>query len=217
MTHQYPAREVYYGPVASRYDEERFSSAKGKWLDQKEKMSITRALEHVDKSCTILDLPCGTGRITEHVLSLGYRVVGADISEDMIALAASRIGKHERLAGFHRVDAEDTGLDANSYDCVTSVRLMGHLPLPAKIKIIREMARVARQFLVVTFYWGGLLRSIKWKLIRRIPMEQAPWYPVRPRDLRELFSDCRVAPLGHWRVYPLLSDGVTYLLQVPAD
>lgn len=211
---RYPARDLYRGATAARYDEERFTSRKGRWLDRREKRSVTKALKHVDRACTILDLPCGTGRITEHLLALGYRVAGADISAEMISHAESRIGDHERLIGFHHIDAASMPFPANAFDCVTSVRFMGHLPPSLKIDVLREMARVAKQYLVVTFYRGGAVQSLKWLLMHQSRMSKAAWHPVTHTDLRRLFCACGVTPVNHWRVYPLLSDAVTYLLRV---
>lgn len=212
----YPAKKSYYGSTAARYDEERFTSIKGRWLDRREKHSVTRALQHVERDSTILDLPCGTGRITQHLLTLGYHVAGGDISTDMIAIARKRIGDHDRLLGYHELDAEKIALPTNSYDCLTSVRLMGHLPPTMKITVLREMARVARNYLVVTFYEAGLARSLKWRLTRRSSMSRASWYPVRRTALPSLFRECALTPVARRAVYPLLSDGVTYLLRVPS-
>lgn len=214
MSGPYPAKSEYHGPTATLYDEQRFSSAKGKWLDQREKRSVARALEHLDPGSTILDLPCGTGRITQHLLMQGFRVAGGDISEEMIALAKRRIGNHDRLLGFHQLDAERMALPDDAYDCITSVRLMGHLPPTARLQILREMARVARKHLAITFYKAGPLRSLKWLLLHRARMSRANWYPVTRSDLRELFAACALEPIHCWHVCPVISDGITFLLRV---
>jgi SAM-dependent methyltransferase len=214
MNDPYPAKTAYSGSTASSYDHERFTSAKGRWIDGREKASITKALAQVPRECTILDLPCGTGRITKHVLSLGYRVTGADVSPDMIALARQLIGDHENLLGYVQVDAERIALPSDSYDCITSVRLMGHLPPALKVAVLREMARVARKYLVVTFYKAGPLRSLKWRLTHHAPIRRAAWYPLTRSGLRQLFDVCALRPLGHWDVCPMISDGRTCLLRV---
>ena len=132
----------------------------------------------------------------------------------MIELARHRVGRHARFQGFHQVDGESIALDTDTFDCITSVRLMGHLPFAVKAQVLREMARVARSYLVVTFYMRGPLRSIKWFLKEGTFIRRAPWYPVSRRELLGLFRSCRLTPLGSWRVAPLLSDAVTWLLDV---
>ncbi|MBM7866894.1 methyltransferase domain-containing protein [Heliobacterium gestii] len=42
------------------------------------------------RPATVLDLACGTGAITERLLKRGYRVVGVDLSPDMLAVCADR-------------------------------------------------------------------------------------------------------------------------------
>lgn len=214
MGDKYPAKALYRGATAHAYDMERFHSLKGRYLDRKEKHSVTRALAPLDRQCTILDLPCGTGRITKHVLALGFGVAGADVSPDMLAVARREVGAHKGLLGYYELDAEAIALEDNSFDCITSVRLMGHLPPKTRLKVLREMARVARQYLIVTFYQAGPLRSAKWLITRRSCMRSAPWYPVKARDLNDLFGQCGLTPEGFWRVVPLLSDGITYRLRV---
>lgn len=44
----------------------------------------------------ILDLACGTGRLTEELSDRGYDMIGADISEEMLSLAMSRSYERER-------------------------------------------------------------------------------------------------------------------------
>ena len=210
----YNAKCDYYGSTAAVYDTTRFESWKGRWLDAREKSSVTRALSVVDRDHTILDLPCGTGRITEHLLALGYCVTGADVSTDMIALAKRRLRDRARLCGFYEIDAEDIALPKDSFDCITSVRFMGHLPHSVKARVLREMARVARRHVIVTFYFGGLLRCLKWRVTRSGDMRRAQWYPVGHRELEALFAACSLVPEARWRVCPLLSDAVTYRLRV---
>lgn len=160
----YPAKNAYYSKVATSFDETRFKSLRGQWIDTREKLSITNALRGIPLDSSILDIPCGTGRITSHLLSLGYRVTGADISCHMIELARQHIGEHPRLEGLRTLDAEQLDLEDNSFDGIAPVRFMGHLPRDVKVRVLKEWARVASKFIVVTFYFAGSLRSLKWWL-----------------------------------------------------
>ncbi|AQW21959.1 SAM-dependent methyltransferase [Lentilactobacillus curieae] len=44
--------------------------------------------ERVDKSASVMDLACGTGKLAIELIRQGYNVVGSDISEDMLKLAS---------------------------------------------------------------------------------------------------------------------------------
>ncbi len=47
-------------------------------------------MEHKVKGGTVLDLGCGTGTITELLAEQGFRMIGVDISEDMLSIATDK-------------------------------------------------------------------------------------------------------------------------------
>lgn len=190
----YKAKNLYHNNVATHYDQERFGSIKGKLYDFLEKFSITRALRYVSKTYSILDIPCGTGRITKHIKDLGYKVLGADISEDMLKVA------RQKDMTFVREDVERTTFENKAFSGVVCVRLMGHLPNDVKIKVLKELQRIA-EYLIVTFY-------MKKKEIKEIPN----WYPLTRKELQDILNECKLNTIASFSVCPLWSDGVTYLL-----
>jgi SAM-dependent methyltransferase len=48
--------------------------------------------------CSVLDLCCGTGLLAGELIARGYRVVGVDASEAMLALARERLGPEVELS-----------------------------------------------------------------------------------------------------------------------
>ncbi len=216
MTEEYKAKTTYKGDVAQDYDNKRFSNSFGRWIDWRERLSVTRAMKGIPAGSSVLDMPCGTGRITEHLLDLGYEVSGADISQDMMKIAREKIGTHPNLKGLHRVDAEDTKLPAESFDCVTSVRLMGHLPREVKVRVVREMSRLSRKHLVIAFYVTSGLRSMKWFLkYGKLQSRNPTWYPITERDLGRLFEECGLSVEMRLPAF-LVSDAITFLLRKKA-
>jgi ubiquinone/menaquinone biosynthesis C-methylase UbiE len=213
MKQEYKAKSTYSGDVALDYDDKRFSKRFGRWIDKREKLSVTRAIARIPAGSSFLDMPCGTGRITEHLLCLGYRVSGADISRDMIELGRPKLEKHPNFAGFHVVDAEDTRLPAASFDCVTSIRLMGHLPREVKVRILKEMSRISREYLVIAFYETSFLRSVKWFLkYGSLQSSNLTWHPITDSDLRRLLEECGLEVVAREPAF-IVSDTITYLLR----
>jgi SAM-dependent methyltransferase len=47
----------------------------------------------------VLELGCGSGALTRHLLAAGHRVIAADASADMLALAGSAVRGEEQLPG----------------------------------------------------------------------------------------------------------------------
>ncbi len=213
MKEEYKAKSTYRGGVAQDYDNKRFSHFFGRWIDSRERLSVTRAMERIPAGSSVLDIPCGTGRITEHLLDLGYKVSGADISQDMMGIARERIGTHPNFVGFHQVDAEDTKLPAASFDCITSIRLMGHLPREVKVRVVKEMSRLSRGHLVIAFYVTSLLRSVKWLLkYGKLQSQNPTWYPITESDLSRLFEECGLEVVLRKPAF-LVSDAITFLLR----
>ena len=49
---------------------------------------------------TVLDLACGTGSLSVLLAKRGYRVIGADLSEDMLAVASEKANELEENVPF---------------------------------------------------------------------------------------------------------------------
>ena len=59
---------------------------------------VLARLEGIAPDATVLDVGCGTGRVTEALLALvpEGRVLAIDASEDMVGLARRRLGEHAK-------------------------------------------------------------------------------------------------------------------------
>jgi SAM-dependent methyltransferase len=77
--------------VAERYNRERFSGIAGRVFNALERRVISRAFRPISRSLTVLDLPCGTGRLAETLLADGFHVVGVDISPSMLEVARRKL------------------------------------------------------------------------------------------------------------------------------
>jgi SAM-dependent methyltransferase len=91
---------------------------------------------------TVLDLGCGTGENIVPLLERGARVIGMDISPDLIALAQQRLCNAGLEASLSAGDAYATGLPDESVDVIFCMALIHHLD----INLVRnEMWRVLRK------------------------------------------------------------------------
>ncbi len=148
----YPARERYQDrKVAGDYDQERFASWFGKLADRAESGLLERAINKYFTAGTVLDLPCGTGRLLNPLIESGLEVTGGDISLQMMAVAQARY-KGKKNIRFEKVDAENLSFPPNHFDYLTSFRLMTHLPPEVRQKVLGEMVRVTRKMLVINYH-----------------------------------------------------------------
>ena len=100
---------------------------------------VTRVVEECPPDGVILDLPCGTGRYFELVVTQGRRVVGADQSAGMVKQARAR-GMAESV--------EQTGLQELAhvarFDGVLCIDAMEHSPPEDWPRVVRNLGRASR-------------------------------------------------------------------------
>jgi SAM-dependent methyltransferase len=85
-----------------------------------------------------LDAACGTGRHARHLVDRGHRVVGIDVSPEMLAHARSRVPEATLLeADLERIPADDA-----AFDLAVAGLALAHLP--ALTGAVGELARVLR-------------------------------------------------------------------------
>lgn len=138
--------------VAGAYDRERFTPWAGRLFDFLEKRAIRRLLRaplHEHPALSMLDVPCGTGRITELLLQLGTVVAAGDISAEMIDVARARLCPAGKRLEFRPLDLDHLNLPDRSFDLVTCIRLFHHLDSPSRQRVLAELARVSRRYVLI--------------------------------------------------------------------
>jgi len=210
---QYRAKSAYQQPdEANTYDAVRFKSLKGRWEDRLEKAAILKALKGVPAGARILDLPCGTGRITEFLLKQGYRVMGADISEQMMAHASKQLAGYSNLEGLQQADAESLPFADAEFDAVTSIRFSNHVPPEVRLKVLKEMRRVSKGDVIISYCNPNTLSALKRRIKALIRKPNAPWNPAtRSQVNKEAASAGLVVAAAH-PILPLISETVVYVL-----
>jgi len=78
----------YLGKDALNYEAKRVN--RDKWIGEDKK--VKEFLNDLSRGTSILDIPCGTGRFFPFYRERGFKVLGVDISPDMITQAQKRAG-----------------------------------------------------------------------------------------------------------------------------
>jgi SAM-dependent methyltransferase len=182
------------------------------WRDRREKACILECLNAIPAGSNVLDLPCGTGRMTRVLVERGYRVTGADASEAMLSRArgnyATYRSEHAQApeVPFSLRDVLATGFATDEFDGVSCIRLFHHFSeAETRRKALRELARICRGPIVVTFlnsfaldrfsYWlKARLRGRSLKNQRPIPFKAF----AADIEAAGLKIDKRVA--AHWGI-----------------
>jgi len=158
--------------AGERYARERFHAAHGARDPARLARLLARHLAP-PAPALLLDAPCGAGRLFPALAAHG-RLVGLDVSPAM--LAGARAGAAELvLAG----DLAALPFAERSFDAVVCCRLLHHLERDEDLaRIARELVRVSRGLVLVTYWDAASLPALRRRLL---PSTRAPRRFARPR------------------------------------
>lgn len=113
----------------------------------------TAALLDQGKYYKVLELACGTGRLTNHLstkLSASAQIFATDISADMLQIAKAKIKKEN--VTFEQADAHNLPYDDNSFDLVIcQFGIMFFKDLPAAFREIKRVLKPEGKFIFSTW------------------------------------------------------------------
>ena len=151
----------------------------------RELRSIASALETVPRGGSVLDLPCGTGRLLPALLSWGFRVTEADSSPHMVNRArelAKNLTLHIEDNAFVVTSVFETGFPDASFDAIVSNRLFHHFrEADVRRSALRELRRISRGPIVASFFSSKSIDALIFRsrniLRGRKPSDRIPIAP----------------------------------------
>jgi trans-aconitate 2-methyltransferase len=180
---------------ASTYD--RTSGPQQSWATD-----VLARLEGIAPDATVLDVGCGTGRVTEALLELvpGGRVLAIDASEQMVALARQRLGDRAEVWCQSALD-----IDLHEQvDAVVSTAALHWVPdhdrlWPALARALRAGGRVEAQC-----GGAGNIARVR-EAIAQAARESAPqlagfdpWVFATPEETEERLRRAGLRPIRCW-------------------
>ena len=120
----------YYNQLASEYDENRFGNSYGQFIDFQERRILNKIFKN--QSGKILDLACGSGRLTNFATS------GADASEEMLKIAQKKHSEKE----FFQAKSNDLPFEKESFQGCLTFHFIMHLDEVIFKKTIDEVHRI---------------------------------------------------------------------------
>ena len=118
------------------------------------------------RPCSVLDIGCGAGFLSNDLAALGHRVTGLDVDEDILSVAARRDGT--RTASYRKGDARTLPFGEGTFDVVCAMDFLEHVEEPERV--IAEAARVLAPsglFFFHTFNrnflsWLVVIKGVEW-------------------------------------------------------
>jgi len=136
------AGKQVYNVIAEEYDV-RFSAEtpSDKRFNEMEMNFILGKLKPEDE---VLDLGCGTGRFTVPMAERANRVTGLDLCPAMIEKAREKTLQRGLRVEFREGDMTSLQFADKSFDVVTSMVALMHIPLDQRQAVFSEAARVLK-------------------------------------------------------------------------
>ena len=123
---------LLYEKTAKTYDRQRFSGRAGEW-GHNQQISILQSLAHNWQGKRVLEIGCGTGRITEFLARRGANITATDISQAMLKVARARFNRNHgfpTIPDFRLMSVFDIDMGLHNYDYVLMVNVLGRLSKP---------------------------------------------------------------------------------------
>lgn len=195
--------------VAERYDRERFSRLSGRTFSALEKHNVSKAFKSIPRGATLLDLPCGTGRLAEPLLEAGFKVVGVDISPAMLEVARRRLARFGDRFQTEVGDARELAKQQpKKYDAALCARVLMHFPLQEQIAFLKGVADLTRGVVVFTQSLSTPYHRFRRQLKRAIGNQPPAVHPITEAQLRELLRGAGLKEIGRLRPMPLLTESI---------
>lgn len=179
--------------------------------DRKEKRLLEAILRRMGKVSSMLDVPCGAGRLAGVMAPFAERHVKADYSAPMLDFCRSNAqGYVPRVAN---VSAFELPFLDRSVDAVLCIRLNHHVPQRAdRLRLIDELCRVSRRFVLTTFFDESSFKNRlrEWRKRRGGKKSKKS---LSREEVAERAAAAGYRVVGQWRLSSLFSGHTFALLE----
>jgi SAM-dependent methyltransferase len=192
--------------VAETYDKTRFSSFPGRVFNLLERRALLRALRDLPRGSEIVDLPCGTGRLAEALLTGGYRVTGIDISPAMLNQATRRLARFGDRFACKVGDAADLGRPERLFDAAVCARILMHFPLDQQIEFLRSVTLQTNGLIIFNQSYNSGYQRARRRLKKLLRHPEPTAFPLGEIDIGRLLEGAGLRELRRVWVAPGVSE-----------
>jgi ubiquinone/menaquinone biosynthesis C-methylase UbiE/uncharacterized protein YbaR (Trm112 family) len=152
IQHRQKYEHRYQSPeLAQGYNESFNIIPRDQKRTHRELLILNTLLEKVNNTESLLDIPCGGGRLSPPLAGKTENLIEMDASLEQVKLAVA-VQSHTTPRFGASASALSLPLKDNSVDGVLNARLSHHLPSVAeRAELLDELLRVARKFVIFSF------------------------------------------------------------------
>jgi len=201
-----------YDQLATTYDASRYRKTIRQWQDKLERNFVC---QHVKPGSRVLEVGCGTGRITNELLGIAESITAVDVSDEMLNVLRSKLGQPEHLtlirSSLYDIPKQ---LRQADFDVCICLRTLPHLyEIDKALKILVDSITPGGQA-VFDFWNNHSLLGFGRKLLGR--KHKIPTFHRTYRQMRQLIDGAGievVQELPLW-IYPRIGkfsfDGINH-------
>jgi ubiquinone/menaquinone biosynthesis C-methylase UbiE len=178
----------FWGKVARKYDNWIAEAFSDQYKVNKSKLSSIIKTEDV-----ILEIGCGAGDMAFHLAPKCKKIIGTDLSPEMISVAKNRESKSEQNnISFQVEDSYHLSFSEDSFDKVICVNALQVMKEPKRA--VSEGMRVLKkggEFVSITYLFGESGIMEYFKLTKWIIKYGKPkyWHNFKSEELTRIFKD----------------------------
>ena len=197
----------------------RFVAARYPWKIEQQRSDVLEELPKQYQYDSILEMGCGTGQYTK---ALKERfpladIWGCDLSETLLIESQRIANENNWELNLFQAAAENTGLDSDSFDLVTSYILLHELPANIIIKVFEEAFRLLKPGGVIMMSDTQPLREMnkfsEWRTLHRAKYGGEPyWEEANSLNFVEILKDIGFLDVSSYGLdassYPWITKGI---------
>lgn len=151
---------------------------------------VDRAFRLIPKTHSVLDIPCGGGRIFLSLAKQGYTVAAADLSDAMLQYARENARKAGIDCPVEKKDIEQLDYPEKNFDTIVCFRLFQHFPNELiRQRAVSEMCRVARQYVVMSYFSPYSWTQSRLLLLEKIAGKELMKFPTSLKEVEGYFAN----------------------------
>lgn len=142
-----------------------------------------------DEVKTVLDAPCGVGRLSLWLAQKGFKVTAVDLGESAVRLTNEllRAQKFEETAQWQ--DIFNMGFADDEFDASVCFRLLHHFKdSKDQQALVAELCRVSSKYVVISYFSRYSITSLRRRLRKVLTGKPVKQNPLSASQLANLFE-----------------------------
>lgn len=173
----------------------------GEPLDDANRQRVEQSLALVPSDVrTVLDLGCGDGTVSNQLVAKGLDVTGVDISRKALQYSEGK----SIIASLDQLPFLDY-----PFDLVICAEVLEHLPLKIYERVLKEIERVAKEYIIITtpnaeYLPAGFVKCAHCGCIYHLNLHVRVFDRKAHRTLFQGFELVKTVEICTWKHYPFI-------------